>query len=119
MSRSGSGRWRSGPGAARFPVVPSQHYPGGHRLFSGPSRRGAGHGGAGVAAAPTGRHERVKRLAQLEENLLAAQLTLSADDLHLLDAASAPTPEYPGWMVAMSEADRRELLASGELPATH
>jgi aryl-alcohol dehydrogenase-like predicted oxidoreductase len=60
----------------------------------------------------------VKQLAQLEENLLATALTLSADDLHTLATASTPAPEYPGWAMEMGEAARRELLTSGHLPKT-
>lgn len=61
----------------------------------------------------------VKRLAQLEENLLAAQFTLSADDLLMLATVSASVTEYPGWAMTMGEAARRELLTSGHLPKTH
>jgi aryl-alcohol dehydrogenase-like predicted oxidoreductase len=39
-----------------------------------------------------------KRPAQLEDNLAALQVTLSADELAALDRASALPPEYPGWM---------------------
>ena len=37
---------------------------------------------------------------QLADNIGAAALALSADDLAALDAASALPPEYPGWMLA-------------------
>jgi aryl-alcohol dehydrogenase-like predicted oxidoreductase len=40
-----------------------------------------------------------KRLEQLEDNLAACELKLAADQLALLDRASALPPEYPGWMV--------------------
>jgi len=40
-----------------------------------------------------------KRPEQLEDNLAATELELSADQLTALDAASALPPEYPGWMV--------------------
>jgi aryl-alcohol dehydrogenase-like predicted oxidoreductase len=36
---------------------------------------------------------------QLADNVAAADLQLSADDLATLDKASALKPEYPGWMV--------------------
>ena len=38
--------------------------------------------------------------AQLQDNLGAAKLTLSGEDLKALDEASALPPEYPGWMIA-------------------
>lgn len=37
---------------------------------------------------------------QLEDNLGATRLELSADELAAIDAASALPPEYPGWMIA-------------------
>lgn len=40
-----------------------------------------------------------KRVDQLTDNLAASELTLSAEQLALLDGASALPPEYPGWMV--------------------
>ena len=40
-----------------------------------------------------------KRLEQLEDNLAASELVLSAEQLSLLDQASELPPEYPGWMV--------------------
>jgi aryl-alcohol dehydrogenase-like predicted oxidoreductase len=57
----------------------------------------------------------VKRVAQLEDNLTATQVTLTEDELKTLDAASALAPEYPGWMFAISGA-RQELLRTGRLP---
>ena len=47
-----------------------------------------------------------KRLDQLEDNLAAADLKLSGDDLARLDAVSELPPEYPGWMVDTQGADR-------------
>ncbi|WP_343728439.1 aldo/keto reductase [Duganella sp.] len=47
-----------------------------------------------------------KRVDQLQDNLAAAGLKLSADELRLLDAVSALPPEYPGWMLATQGADR-------------
>lgn len=47
-----------------------------------------------------------KRLDQLEDNLAAADLVLSADELTRLDAVSALPPEYPGWMMSAMGADR-------------
>ncbi len=40
-----------------------------------------------------------KKREQLEDNLAATELTLSADQVKSLDAASALPMEYPGWMV--------------------
>jgi aryl-alcohol dehydrogenase-like predicted oxidoreductase len=39
-----------------------------------------------------------KRPDQLQDNLAAVDVALSADDLAALDAVSKLTPEYPGWM---------------------
>jgi aryl-alcohol dehydrogenase-like predicted oxidoreductase len=36
---------------------------------------------------------------QLEDNIAASDLALTADDLAKLDAVSALAPEYPGWML--------------------
>lgn len=38
-----------------------------------------------------------KRMSQLEDNLGAADLALSAEDLARLTEISEPSPEYPGW----------------------
>jgi aryl-alcohol dehydrogenase-like predicted oxidoreductase len=42
-----------------------------------------------------------KRLDQLDDNLAAADLTLSAEEIKALDEISRPAPEYPGWMEAL------------------
>ena len=47
-----------------------------------------------------------KRLDQLMDNLAAADLTLSADEIKLLDEVSALPPEYPGWMLPFQGANR-------------
>ncbi len=47
-----------------------------------------------------------KRPDQLADNLAAADLELSDDELASLDAASVLPPEYPGWMVEAMGADR-------------
>ncbi|NYE62050.1 aryl-alcohol dehydrogenase-like predicted oxidoreductase [Duganella sp. 1224] len=47
-----------------------------------------------------------KRVDQLQDNLAAAELKLSAEELRLLDEVSALPPEYPGWMLATQGADR-------------
>ena len=40
-----------------------------------------------------------KTVEQLDDNLAAAELTLSAEEIATLDKASALKPEYPGWML--------------------
>lgn len=40
-----------------------------------------------------------KRMDQLEDNLASVDVTLSAEALEKLDAASALPQEYPGWMI--------------------
>jgi aryl-alcohol dehydrogenase-like predicted oxidoreductase len=49
-----------------------------------------------------------KTVQQLDDNLAAADLTLSPEEVATLDAVSALRPEYPGWMLAR--------LAEGRLP---
>jgi aryl-alcohol dehydrogenase-like predicted oxidoreductase len=41
-----------------------------------------------------------KTIEQLDDNLAAAKLTLSSDEVATLDKVSAPPSEYPGWMIA-------------------
>ena len=47
-----------------------------------------------------------KTMEQLDDNLEAAKLTLSADEMKRLDEVSALPPEYPGWMVNRQGAER-------------
>ncbi len=47
-----------------------------------------------------------KRLEQLHQNLAACDLSLSADEMKLLDEVSELPKEYPGWMVPFQGADR-------------
>ena len=47
-----------------------------------------------------------KTIQQLDDNLAAADLALSAEEVATLDAVSALKPEYPGWMLARQSADR-------------
>lgn len=47
-----------------------------------------------------------KTLEQLDDNLAAAKLELSAADIAALDKVSAPSPEYPGWMIARQSEQR-------------
>jgi aryl-alcohol dehydrogenase-like predicted oxidoreductase len=46
-----------------------------------------------------------KTIQQLNDNLTAADLALSAEEAATLDAVSALKPEYPGWMLARQAAD--------------
>jgi aryl-alcohol dehydrogenase-like predicted oxidoreductase len=47
-----------------------------------------------------------KTIEQLDDNLAAADLTLTDDELVALDAVSALRPEYPGWMIARQREGR-------------
>jgi aryl-alcohol dehydrogenase-like predicted oxidoreductase len=47
-----------------------------------------------------------RKPSQLEDNLKAIDVKLSAEDLKALDEASKLTPEYPAWMDALGS-DRR------------
>ena len=47
-----------------------------------------------------------KRMDQLEDNLAACEVSLSADEMKTLDEVSALPPEYPGWMLAQQGANR-------------
>ena len=47
-----------------------------------------------------------KTIEQLDDNLAAADLALSAEEIATLDAASALKPEYPGWMLARQSEGR-------------
>ncbi len=48
-----------------------------------------------------------KTMEQLDDNLEAVKLSLTADEMKTLDAVSALPEEYPGWMVARQGAERR------------
>lgn len=48
---------------------------------------------------------------QLEENLRAAEIELTSGEMARLDAASALTPEYPGWMLERDDAQRTPSAA--------
>lgn len=52
-----------------------------------------------------------KRKDQLDDNIAATKVTLSADDLAVLDKVSALPAEYPGWMLDRQGEYRRGLLA--------
>ena len=47
-----------------------------------------------------------KRLDQIEDNLAATQLQLSAEEIQKLDEVSTLPPEYPGWMLPFRGANR-------------
>ncbi|WP_175910322.1 MULTISPECIES: aldo/keto reductase [unclassified Burkholderia] len=47
-----------------------------------------------------------KRVEQLEDNLGAADIVLTGDELAQLDAVSALPPDYPGWMIDRQAAGR-------------
>jgi aryl-alcohol dehydrogenase-like predicted oxidoreductase len=47
-----------------------------------------------------------KNMEQLDDNLAAAKLELTAEDMKTLDEVSALPPEYPGWMLARQGAER-------------
>lgn len=47
-----------------------------------------------------------KTMEQLDDNLEAAKLTLTADEMKKLDDVSAMPAEYPGWMLARQGAER-------------
>jgi aryl-alcohol dehydrogenase-like predicted oxidoreductase len=47
-----------------------------------------------------------KRTDQLQQNLAAADLELSAEEIEKLDEVSTLPPEYPGWMLPFQSRDR-------------
>jgi hypothetical protein len=51
-----------------------------------------------------------KRLDQLQDNLAAAELILTQDELRQLDEVSVLPPEYPGWVLPFQGADRLEPI---------
>lgn len=48
-----------------------------------------------------------KKPEQLQDNLKAVDLKLTADELSQLDVASKLSPEYPGWMIERQGVDRK------------
>jgi aryl-alcohol dehydrogenase-like predicted oxidoreductase len=50
-----------------------------------------------------------KTIQQLDDNIAAAGLALTGEEIATLDAVSALKPEYPGWMLARQ--------ADGRVPA--
>jgi Aldo/keto reductase family len=51
-----------------------------------------------------------KRLDQLQDNLAAVELELTADEIKLLHEVSTLPPEYPGWMFPVQSAGRLGAL---------
>ena len=47
-----------------------------------------------------------KRVEQLQENLAAVEIQLTAEELKQLDEVSALPPEYPGWMIPFQNMNR-------------
>ena len=47
-----------------------------------------------------------KTMPQLKDNVASTQLTLTDEELARLDAVSALTPEYPGWMIERQGQER-------------
>jgi aryl-alcohol dehydrogenase-like predicted oxidoreductase len=52
-----------------------------------------------------------KRIEQLQDNLAALSLKLSADEMNKLDEVSALPPEYPGWMLPFQNMSRLEPVS--------
>jgi len=52
-----------------------------------------------------------KRLDQLNDNIAAVDLKLTADEMKVLDEVSVLPPEYPGWMLPFQNASRLQPAA--------
>jgi aryl-alcohol dehydrogenase-like predicted oxidoreductase len=52
-----------------------------------------------------------KRVDQLDDNIAATAVTLSAEELAQLDKVSALPAEYPGWMLERQGGSRRKQMA--------
>ncbi len=61
----------------------------------------------------------VNGVDQLNANRRAADVTLSSEEMKTLGDAAPLSMEYPGWMLANSNATRAALLATGTMPASH
>ncbi|CAM2195130.1 1-deoxyxylulose-5-phosphate synthase YajO [Paraburkholderia kururiensis] len=57
-----------------------------------------------------------KRLEQLDDNIAATQVELTADELAKLDEVSRLPAEYPGWMLTRQGDPRREQIAQSRHP---
>ena len=53
-------------------------------------------------------------IEQLDDNLAATEVSLSAEDLGALDRVSALPAEYPGWMMERQGADRVAMVQAGQ-----
>jgi diketogulonate reductase-like aldo/keto reductase len=53
-----------------------------------------------------------KRLDQLQDNIAAVEVQLTADEIKQLDEVSALSPEYPGWMLPFQNANRLDPAAA-------
>ncbi|MDB5313286.1 MAG: Aryl-alcohol dehydrogenase [Gemmataceae bacterium] len=53
----------------------------------------------------------VKRVDQLQDNLAAAGLKLTEDEVKQFDEVSALPPAYPGWMIPVQNVDRLGVVA--------
>jgi aryl-alcohol dehydrogenase-like predicted oxidoreductase len=58
-----------------------------------------------------------KRIEQLQDNVAAVDLKLTADQIKQLDEVSALPPEYPGWMLPFQGSNRLEP-AVRQIPQT-
>jgi aryl-alcohol dehydrogenase-like predicted oxidoreductase len=54
-----------------------------------------------------------RNVEQLDDNLAATEVALSADELAKLDQVSALPPEYPGWMIERQGAERVAMVRAG------
>ncbi|MCY0386397.1 aldo/keto reductase [Robbsia sp. Bb-Pol-6] len=57
-----------------------------------------------------------KKIAQLDDNIAACDVSLSAEELEKLGKVSALPPEYPGWMFERQGEYRRKQLAGARHP---
>ncbi|MFC5429948.1 aldo/keto reductase [Paraburkholderia denitrificans] len=55
-----------------------------------------------------------KRIDQLDDNVAATQVKLSAEELAALDDVSRLPAEYPGWMFSRQGERRRDLISQSE-----
>lgn len=58
-----------------------------------------------------------KKIEQLDDNIAATQVSLTADDLAKLDQVSTLPAEYPGWMLTRQGEVRRVQLEQARHPA--
>jgi diketogulonate reductase-like aldo/keto reductase len=58
-----------------------------------------------------------KTVEQLNDNLAAAELALSAEEIKNLDQASELPQEYPGWMLKRMGQDRLKKAPTAPKPA--